>query len=133
MKQIMAFYIVSPIYHFSHVGLSGLFTGPAFGAVFEVMHFLNIDRSAFQPTFCHLHSVIDIPPPESVYERPIKFFHKSFPDFLQDPTRSGSFSLDMDQARYDIAALSLRWYNHFLQSYCEIRREFFLYLGTTYS
>ncbi|KAJ3569212.1 hypothetical protein NP233_g5210 [Leucocoprinus birnbaumii] len=116
-KQILAFYILSR----SHMKqLMGRVGGGYFERVGEVGSFLGIDRDTFYSALQNLHSVIDVPPAELALEKPIEFFHKSFPDFLQDASRSKVFALDMNRARYDIAVRTLDWHNHFISVNCQL-------------
>ena len=50
----------------------------------QVAGILNIKPSLIAATLRHLHSVLLIPSEDS---KEIRVFHKSFPDFLQDPDR----------------------------------------------
>ncbi|KAJ3576547.1 hypothetical protein NP233_g360 [Leucocoprinus birnbaumii] len=93
--------------------------------VFEAASFLCIDKDTVYLALRHLHSVVDIPPHEMGNERPLEFFHKSFGDFLRDPVRSKSFSLDLEEAQFELAVLCLRWYNDFLQQWCELPSKLF--------
>ena len=49
----------------------------------QAAEILNIKPSLITATLRHLHSVLLIPHEDS---KEIRIFHKSFPDFLQDPT-----------------------------------------------
>jgi hypothetical protein len=125
IKQVIAFYILSPSYKPYTLEYNGSITcPPAFKAVLDVICFLGIDRETFYSAFRHLHSVADIPPIKWAHQEPIEFFHKSFTDFLQDPNRSKYLAIDIEQARYDITVLALGWHNHALQSNCLLKREF---------
>jgi hypothetical protein len=63
---------------------------------------LNIDSSLVSTTLRHLHSVILVPADGS---EEIRVFHKSFPDFLQDPKRclDPRFSVDSKTCHGDMA------------------------------
>ncbi|KAJ3564628.1 hypothetical protein NP233_g8173 [Leucocoprinus birnbaumii] len=87
----------------------------------EVACFLNMEKDNFYSALQCLHSVIEVPPSESAHEASLRFFHKSFPDFLEDPLRSGPFSLNLDQARYKFAILSIRFNDHFLRNNCKLK------------
>jgi len=50
----------------------------------QVSKILNVNTSLITATLRHLHSVLLIPSEDS---KEIRVFHKSFPDFLQDPDR----------------------------------------------
>ena len=50
----------------------------------QVAEILNIKPSLITATLRHLHSVLLVPNEDS---KEIRIFHKSFPDFLQDPSR----------------------------------------------
>ena len=50
----------------------------------EIAEILNIKTSLITATLRHLHSVLLVPHEDS---KEIRIFHKSFPDFLQDPDR----------------------------------------------
>jgi hypothetical protein len=136
-KQILAFYILSLSYNPLPDREFGDPLGPFFEAIFDVVRFLGIDMVTLYSALRYLHSIIEIPSAELVYQMPLKFFHKSFQDFLQDSTRSQTFALDMNQARYDIAALALRWLScSILQPNCELESEslvfFSLSIAQTY-
>lgn len=98
--------------------------GSPFEAVFDVIRFLKIEQEAFHPAFRYLHSVLDIPQIQLCYEKPLRFCHKSLVDFLVDSTRSKDYAVDLNQVRYDITILTLRWHNHFIQFECELECEF---------
>ncbi|KXN92495.1 hypothetical protein AN958_07442 [Leucoagaricus sp. SymC.cos] len=85
---------------------------------FNVAQLLCLDEHTFYAALQDLHSVLDIPPPESAHEKPVKAFHKSFMDFLENPHRSGSHTLDMSQLHYDVGVLVIPWYNYFLRQNC---------------
>jgi len=50
----------------------------------ELAELLDIDSAHISTTLRHLHSIILVPADRS---REVRIFHKSFPDFLQDPKR----------------------------------------------
>jgi hypothetical protein len=54
---------------------------------------LNIDSALISTTLRHLHSVILVPADGS---KEIRVFHKSFPDFLQDPNRCPDLRFHID-------------------------------------
>ena len=65
---------------------------------------LDIDSALISTTLRHLHSVLLIPADGS---KEIRVFHKSFPDFLQDPNRCPDPRFHFDcQARHKDMALS---------------------------
>lgn len=55
--------------------------------------FLNLDSAVISTTLEHLHSVILVPADGS---EEIRIFHKSFPDFLQDPKRCSDPRFNID-------------------------------------
>jgi hypothetical protein len=89
-----------------------------FGSLFDYLQntvqgyctFLHIDQATFYNAFRKLHSVIDIPSPESASQRPLRFYHASFQDYLRDPSRSGEFAIEQGDARLTYAKLCLSWY-----------------------
>jgi hypothetical protein len=65
---------------------------------------LNIDSALISTTLRHLHSVILVP---SSGSQKIRIFHKSFPDFLQDPGRCPDTRFHIDSpARHGDMVLS---------------------------
>ncbi|KAJ3576323.1 hypothetical protein NP233_g491 [Leucocoprinus birnbaumii] len=56
----------------------------------DVGRFLCLSKDMFYLALRQLHSVLDIPIHDLALTKPLMFFHKSFQDFLQDPTRSRS-------------------------------------------
>ncbi|KXN85224.1 hypothetical protein AN958_11499 [Leucoagaricus sp. SymC.cos] len=65
---------------------------------------LGLDTNTFYGALEKLHSVLDIPSSESSSQQLPQFFSKTFARFLRDPARSGSYTLDINQARIDINA-----------------------------
>jgi len=68
---------------------------------------LNIDSAVISTRLRHLHSVILVPADGS---KEIRVFHKSFPDFLQDPNRCRDprFHIDRQTRHGDMALSCLR-------------------------
>ncbi|KAJ3576566.1 hypothetical protein NP233_g358 [Leucocoprinus birnbaumii] len=116
-KLILAFYILSPTLEPLPSAM-----GANFGNVLEVARFLRLEKDTLYKVLRGLYSVVDVPSAETAHQKPLLFFHKFFSDFLQDPARAGGYALDMDQLRYDIAILTLRWHNDFLRSTCKLER-----------
>ncbi|KAF9447736.1 hypothetical protein P691DRAFT_760501 [Macrolepiota fuliginosa MF-IS2] len=54
---------------------------------------LGLAQSTLYDTLNGLHSVLYVPPPEKADTEVLRFYHLSFRDFLQDPTRSGQFTI----------------------------------------
>ncbi|KAJ3574377.1 hypothetical protein NP233_g1813 [Leucocoprinus birnbaumii] len=59
--------------------------------------FLGITQYDFYSAMETLHSVLDVPSPEDARNKPITFYHKSFPDYLMNERRSGKFSVYREQ------------------------------------
>ncbi|KLO19723.1 WD40 repeat-like protein [Schizopora paradoxa] len=53
---------------------------------YHLCRFIKIDKNVFKRSLCHLHSVMLIPDANSTTES-LRFFHKSFPDFIVDSKR----------------------------------------------
>ena len=68
----------------------------------QIAEILGISTRLITTTLRHLHSVLLIPKEDS---KKIRVFHKSFPDFMQDPNRCSdpSFLVDMSAHHGDIA------------------------------
>ncbi|KAF5356842.1 hypothetical protein D9756_006802 [Leucocoprinus leucothites] len=58
---------------------------------------LGIDQPTFYRALQSLHSVIDIPTPDSFDIGYPRFYHSTFPDFLRDAARSGAFTIFKNQ------------------------------------
>ncbi|KAF9440929.1 hypothetical protein P691DRAFT_816341 [Macrolepiota fuliginosa MF-IS2] len=71
--------------------------------------FLNIDQTTFCRALQNLHSVICVPSAEESHENPLRFYHASFSDFLNDSSRSGNFCLDRQVADGDFTFQCLYW------------------------
>jgi hypothetical protein len=71
-----------------------------------LLELLNIDSALISTTLRHLHSVILMPADGS---KEIRVFHKSFPDFLQDPNRCTDprFHIDPPTRHGDMALTCL--------------------------
>jgi len=67
-----------------------------------LMQLLNIDSTVISTRLRYLHSVLLVPTDES---KEIRVFHKSFPDFLQDPDRcrDSRFHIDHSTRHGDMA------------------------------
>ncbi|KXN92496.1 Cytokinesis protein sepH [Leucoagaricus sp. SymC.cos] len=87
---------------------------------FNVAQFLCLDEHTFYSALQDLHSVLDVPLPEAAHKEPLQVFHKSFMDFLKNPSRSGPFILDLASIQYDIGVLVVKWYNYFLRPNCSM-------------
>ncbi|KAJ3576868.1 hypothetical protein NP233_g142 [Leucocoprinus birnbaumii] len=77
--------------------------------------FLHIDQASFYSSMQKLHSVVDIPPSQEASERGLAFYHKSFPDYLTNSSRSGKFFIPEEVARQCQLACTFHWYNMILQ------------------
>ena len=73
-------------------------------------NFLDIDQRTFYRALRKLHSVIDVPTPETASEMSLLFYYASFEDYLLDPNRSGKFFVQKYYAQVEIAELCLFWY-----------------------
>jgi hypothetical protein len=93
-----------------------------------VWTFLCLDGPTCHRALQKLHSVIQVPQPEEADHQPLRIYHKSFVDFLLDSSRSGVFGLDVEQARYNIVMLSIRWYSCRIRSQCEIQSKIIFYV-----
>ncbi|KAF9445573.1 hypothetical protein P691DRAFT_805486 [Macrolepiota fuliginosa MF-IS2] len=63
-----------------------------------------------------LHSVLDIPQPQEAHQKPIRFLHKSFSDYLTNPKRSGCFFLDTNKQSLTIMTCYIRMLGVALES-----------------
>ncbi|KAF9449952.1 hypothetical protein P691DRAFT_811407 [Macrolepiota fuliginosa MF-IS2] len=86
----------------------------------HVSNFLCLTRGTLYRVLDRMHSVLDIPPVEKADQDIIRLYHASFSDFLCDPDRSKSFSLDVDVARHDLASDTIKWYNYLIQTFCTL-------------
>ncbi|KAF5346544.1 hypothetical protein D9756_010035 [Leucocoprinus leucothites] len=76
-------------------------------------NFLGLDQASFYRALRHLHSVVFVPPAEYAHSSSIQVYHKSFIDYLKDPTRSGKFVLDERVLPcLDVALSSLKWLSY---------------------
>ncbi|KAF5358387.1 hypothetical protein D9756_001251 [Leucocoprinus leucothites] len=96
------------------IGLRGI-TGHRKFTTEELWLFLRINQPRFYSIMQRLHSVVDIPPPEDASNRPLAFYHKSFPDYLTSLWRSGRYFVSWDQARQCQLACTFHWYSLLLQ------------------
>lgn len=69
---------------------------------------LEVPQPRVYYTLQHLYSVLDIPRPHEAHKKPLRFFHKSFSDYLVDSTRAGPLFLDMEKLRVTFALRYLR-------------------------
>lgn len=90
------------------LGLSVLYSDTQLPAQYQANFLLN--RSIFYRSLQQLHSVIDIPPANDASHRSLHFYHTSFGDYLVDPRRSGTFSINRPVVYYDVAIHSLKWH-----------------------
>ena len=95
LKQIMGIYIYG---QYRSVGVS------------VICNLFYIDQATFYHAVRKLHSVLDVPSPEVASNRPLRFFHASFEDFLRDPNRSDRFAISWEEFSLDHAKLCLSWY-----------------------
>ncbi|KXN91473.1 Vegetative incompatibility protein HET-E-1 [Leucoagaricus sp. SymC.cos] len=68
-----------------------------------VANILDLRQNIVYHALQHLHSVLEIPPPREAHKKSLRFFHKSFSDFLGDASRSGALWLDKDRQSIRIA------------------------------
>ena len=61
----------------------------------QIAGILGLDTSLIPRTLRHLHSVLLVPTEDS---KEVRVFHKSFPDFLQDPTRCSNPKFFIDSS-----------------------------------
>jgi hypothetical protein len=54
---------------------------------------------------------VDVPQPEDESEGRLRFYHTSFEDYLSNATRSGKFTIDLDQVRAEMDNLCPFTYN----------------------
>lgn len=66
-------------------------------------HLLVLDVWYFLDSLRYVHSIVAVPSEERIAEEPLRFFHASFPDFLMNPTRSGSMAQDANDCRIRLA------------------------------
>ncbi|KAJ3576341.1 hypothetical protein NP233_g488 [Leucocoprinus birnbaumii] len=77
--------------------------------------FLRIDHATFFSSLQRLHSVVDIPPIEDAPNTPLRFYHKSFSDYLTSTWRSGKFFISQEWAYHTLLVGSLHWYQIILE------------------
>ncbi|KAJ3570066.1 hypothetical protein NP233_g4649 [Leucocoprinus birnbaumii] len=75
----------------------------------DLASFLFLTKSQLYQALRQLHAVVYVPPTNESSSQPLRFFHASFPDYLEDPIRSGKFHLSRRTMYYDIVVQSLRW------------------------
>ncbi|KAJ3563481.1 hypothetical protein NP233_g8919 [Leucocoprinus birnbaumii] len=73
--------------------------------------FLNIPLDTYYHSLEHLFSVILVPMPTDAISSPLRLYHPSFANFLQDPMHSRQFCLREGDAHLDAAIQSLVWLN----------------------
>lgn len=76
-----------------------------------VANFLCLDQSTFYSALDHLHAVLDVPAPKGARDRPIRFFHASFGDFLRDSNRSGKLAFKEKLVQCNPVSQSIRRFN----------------------
>lgn len=54
-------------------------------------NFFGVSRGVLYRALRKLRSLLDVPSPQDALQKPIKFLHKSFNDYLSNPHRSGRF------------------------------------------
>ncbi|KAF9443327.1 hypothetical protein P691DRAFT_418070 [Macrolepiota fuliginosa MF-IS2] len=59
----------------------------------RICNFLRLDENTAYSSLRKLHSVIHIPTPGVFRPEQLRFHHISFPNFLENPIRSGKFCL----------------------------------------
>lgn len=104
--RILAFYVFFP-------DAAGL------GSIQRLANFLSITQDRFYGAMRKLHSVLDIPQPNTAYYRTIEFYHASFRDFLEDEYRSGPFFLNKSSFCREVAEIYIRWFNYFHE--CQVK------------
>jgi hypothetical protein len=82
----------------------------------DVQNFLCLNDPDFYGALRELHSVISVPPSEDAAKQNLRFFDKSFGEFLQDPSRSKEYALKFEEARFNVAELAIRHYNDITHS-----------------
>ena len=85
----------------------------------QIAEILGIKTSVITTTLRHLHSVLLVPNDES---EEVRIFHKSFPDFLQDPTRCSESKFFIDTAVYhgDMALSCLELLEKLQRNPCDL-------------
>ena len=85
----------------------------------QISKILGLDESFIATTLRHLHSVLLIPNEGS---NPIRVFHKSFPDFLQDPGRclESKFFVDPTVHHEDMAISCLKLLERLNPNPCDL-------------
>ncbi|KAF5357845.1 hypothetical protein D9756_001243 [Leucocoprinus leucothites] len=63
----------------------------------EFWLFFRVNQPRFYSIMQRLHSVVDIPPPDDASKRGLRFYHKSFRDYLTNLRRSGRYFVSQDQ------------------------------------
>ncbi|KAF9450728.1 hypothetical protein P691DRAFT_435028 [Macrolepiota fuliginosa MF-IS2] len=71
--------------------------------------FLDIDEVTFRRSLQNLYSVIYVPPADEFNTIPLRIYHASFSDYLNDTSRSGRFCLNREIVKYDVALRCLHW------------------------
>ncbi|KAF9450249.1 hypothetical protein P691DRAFT_726359 [Macrolepiota fuliginosa MF-IS2] len=62
-----------------------------------ICNFLIIERDDAITSLRHLHSVLSFPKTKDIGRARPRFYHKSFRDFLEDPSRSNEYSIDLKE------------------------------------
>ena len=85
----------------------------------QISKILGISTSLITTTLRHLHSVLLVPIEDS---KEIRVFHKSFPDFLQDPSRclDSKFFIDSPVQNRDIALDCLKLLKKLKSNPCDL-------------
>ncbi|KAF9443538.1 hypothetical protein P691DRAFT_406659 [Macrolepiota fuliginosa MF-IS2] len=79
------------------------------GSADDQVRFLGLDQVTFRRALQNLHSVVYVPPIEESNATPLRIYHASFSDFLDDVRRSGEFHLNKEAAKYDFVLQCLHW------------------------
>ncbi|KAJ3561427.1 hypothetical protein NP233_g10204 [Leucocoprinus birnbaumii] len=83
---------------------------PLFGySLYAVSNILGLTQDAVYTALSHLHSVLDIPPPEIAHMRNIQFLHSSFSEYLKGD------QLSTDHSIIDFSSVNTYIWNRYTQ------------------
>ncbi|KAF9443494.1 hypothetical protein P691DRAFT_408481 [Macrolepiota fuliginosa MF-IS2] len=83
-------------------------------------NFLGLDKGTFYAAIRRLHSVLDIPTASKAHSCSIQFHHASFREFLENPSRSGVFTITEEEVHRDFAIPCIQWCNYDITSNCQL-------------
>lgn len=80
-------------------------------SMYKLERLLELEVGDVQLILRDLHSLIKIPPEEDTYEG-LRVHHASFQDFLENPTRSGPFSVSGSESRTNVTYHILKAFSY---------------------